>query len=100
MVDTCELLEFQELQNLFSDNHSLRMIATDIGVDGKVNVDRAKDVGDNILKSMTEKNVLQHTFGKIPSSDTLCISCQNQQRDNPNRSTIAVSKTHYCRNAV
>ena len=71
MADPCELLEFLESRNPFSDNCSLRSIATGINAGISVNVDTAKDVGDNILTSMAHQNVLQHSFKKkIPSCCT------------------------------
>ena len=42
MADSCELLEFLESRNPFSDNCSLRSIATGIDAGGSVNVDTAK----------------------------------------------------------
>ena len=62
MTDTCELLKFMESRNPFSKNCCLHSIATGINADSKVNVDRAKCIGDNILKSMIGKNVVEHTF--------------------------------------
>ena len=44
MADTCELLEFLESRNPFSENCNLRSIATGINADSKVNVDRARDI--------------------------------------------------------
>ena len=49
MADSCELLEFLESRNYFSDNCSLRSIATGINADISVNVDTAKYVGEKIL---------------------------------------------------
>ena len=64
MTDSCELLEFLESRNLFSDNCSLRSIATGINAGISVNVDTAKEVEDKILTSMAQQNVLQHSFKK------------------------------------
>ena len=64
MADTCELLEFLESRNPFSDNYSLRSIATGINAGISVNVDTAKDVGEKILASMAQQKVLQHSFKK------------------------------------
>ena len=45
MADSCELLQFLESRNPFSDNCSLRSIVTGINAGISVNVDTAKDVG-------------------------------------------------------
>ena len=74
MADTCELLEFLESRNPFSNNNSLRSIATDINADSKVNVDKARNIGDNILKSITGKRVLEHTFKRKDQVVTLTAS--------------------------
>ena len=49
MTDSCELLKFLESRNSFSDNCSLRSIATGINADISGNVDTAKEVGEEIL---------------------------------------------------
>ena len=61
-----ELLEFLESRNPFSDsdNCSLRSIATGINAGIVVNVDTANEVGEKILTSMSQQNVLQHSFKK------------------------------------
>ena len=64
MTDSCELLEFLESRNTFSDSCSLRSIATGINDGISVNVDTAKEVGKNILTSMAQQNVLQQSFQK------------------------------------
>ena len=55
MTDSCELLEFLESRNLFSDNYSLRSIATGINAGISVNVNTAKYVGEKILTSMAQQ---------------------------------------------
>ena len=64
MTDSCGLLEFLESRNIFSDNCSLRSIATGINAVIGVNVDTANDVGEKILTSMAQHKVLQHSFKK------------------------------------
>ena len=64
MTDSSELLEFLESRSLFSDNCRLRSIATRINAGISVNVDNIKEVGENILTSMPQQNVLQHSFKK------------------------------------
>ena len=58
IADSCELLEFLESRNPFSDNCSLRSIATRINAGISVNVDTAKDVGEKILTSMSQQKML------------------------------------------
>ena len=64
MTDLCELLEFLESRNSFSDNCSLRSIATGINAGISWSVDTAKEVGEKILTSMAQQNLLQHSFKK------------------------------------
>ena len=51
MADSCELLQFLESRNPFSDNCSLRSIVTGINAGISVNVDTAKDVGQKIFEA-------------------------------------------------
>ena len=74
MTDSCELLQFLESRNPFSDNCSLRSIATGINAGIIVNVDTAKAVGEQILTSMAQQNVLQHSFEKKDQAVTLTTS--------------------------
>ena len=74
MTDSCELLEFLESRNPFSDYCSLRSIATGINAGIGVNVDTAKEVGEEILTSMAQQNVLQHSFKKKDQAVTLSTS--------------------------
>ena len=77
IAESCELLEFLESRNPFSENCSLRSIATGTNAVISVNVDTAKYVGEKILTSMAQQKVLQHR--KRPSCHTQYISCQSQQ---------------------
>ncbi len=73
-------LELLESRTLFSDNWSLRSIATGINAVISVNVDTAKDVGEKILTSMAQhKSVATQLQDKRPSCHTQYISCQTQQ---------------------
>ena len=74
---------------------ALRVYATGIiaGISG--NVDTANEVGEKILTSMAQQNVLQHSFKKKDQAVTL--GCQSQQWINTDRSTTVVSKAHRCR---
>ncbi|KAJ8034445.1 hypothetical protein HOLleu_21289 [Holothuria leucospilota] len=82
MADICELVEFLETRNPFSDAQSLRSIATD--ADGRVTVDTAKDVGEGILDSMVGKSVLEHTFRKKDQAVTLNTSVIKINNDTVN----------------
>ena len=74
MTDSCELLEFREYRNSFSDNCNLRSFATGINAGISGNVDTAKEVGEKILTSMEQQNVLQHSFKKKDQAVTLSTS--------------------------
>ena len=74
MADSCEILEFLESGNPFSDNCSLRSIATGINAGISVNVDTATNVGEKILASMAQQKVLQHSFKKKHQAVTLSTS--------------------------
>lgn len=74
MADTMKLLTFLTSQNPFEDNTTLRNIATGVTADDVVNAERAKEVGDKILKDMEGKNVEQHSFTKKSQVITLSNS--------------------------
>ena len=74
MADSCELLEFHESRNPFSDNCSLRSISTGINAGNSENLDHATYVGEKILTSMAQRKVLQHSFKKIYQAVTLSTS--------------------------
>ena len=74
MTDSCELLEFLESRNPFSDNCSLRIIATGINAGISVNLDTAKEVRDKLLTSMAQQNVMQYSFKKKYQAVTLNTS--------------------------
>ena len=101
MADTCEMLECLQSRNPVSDNCNLRSIATGINAENRVNVDTAKTVGANILEKiiqMVQKRPAAHLQEKRSCYHALCFCCENQPGSNPNRSTSAISKTHYCGN--
>ena len=79
MTVSCELLEFLESRNPFSDNCSLRSIATGINAGISVNVDTTKEVGEKILTSMRSKMCCNTASRKRPSCNTQYIGCQSQQ---------------------
>ena len=51
-----------EARDPFSEDSSLRIIVTGVIADNRVNVDKAKEVGQNILKTMTHKNTDEYSF--------------------------------------
>ena len=50
---------------------TLRSIVTGVIADNRVNVDKAKEVGQNILKTMTHKNTEEYTFKKDKQAITM-----------------------------
>ena len=62
MADSFELLEFLESRNPLNKNCSLRSIATGINAGISVNADTANEVGERILTSTAQQEVLQHSF--------------------------------------
>ena len=75
MADSCQLLEVLESRNpFFSDNCSLRSITTGMNAGISINVDTAKYLGEKILMSMAQQNVLQYSFKKKDQAVTLSIS--------------------------
>ena len=62
MKDTKTILEFMEARDPFSEDSTLRSIVTGVIADNRVNVDKAKEVGQNILKTMAHKNTEGYTF--------------------------------------
>ncbi|CAH3180104.1 unnamed protein product, partial [Porites lobata] len=62
--DSRALLGYLQGRNPFNCDLSMRNISTGITTDCTVNVDRAKEVGETILKSMVGNNVQEYTFKK------------------------------------
>ena len=52
MKDTKTILEFMEARDPFSEDSTLRSIVTGVIADNRVNMDKAKKLGQNILKTM------------------------------------------------
>ena len=61
MKDTKTILEFMGARDPFSEDSTLRSIVTGVIADNRVNVDKTKEVGQNILKTMTHKNTEEYT---------------------------------------
>ena len=62
--DSCTLFGYLQEQNPFDCDLSMRNISTGVTADCTVNADRAKEVGETILKSMVGNNVQEYTFKK------------------------------------
>ena len=77
MTDSCELLEFLESRNSFSDNYSLRSIATGINAGISGNVDTEKEVDIDV--NGAAKCVAIQFQEKRSSCHTQYIGCQSQQ---------------------
>ena len=73
MKDTKTVLEFMGARDPFSEDSTLRSIVTGVIADNRVNVDKAKEVGKNILKTMTHKNTEEYTFKKDTQAITMDI---------------------------
>ena len=71
MKDTKKIPEFMGARDPFSQDSTLRSIVTGVIADNRVNVDKAKEVGQNILKTMTHKNTEEYTFKKDKQAITM-----------------------------
>ena len=71
MKDTKTILEFMESRDPFSEDSTPRNIVTGVIADNRANADKAKEVGQNILKTMTHKNTEKYTFKKDKQAITM-----------------------------
>jgi hypothetical protein len=71
LQDTCKVLHFLEDSNPFTVDSSLQSIATGITASPTVDVDRAKQKGQEVIKSPINQNALDITFKKKYQSVTL-----------------------------
>ena len=71
MKDTKTILEFIGARDPFSEDSTQRSIVTGVIADNRVNADKAKEVGQNILKNMTHKNTEEYTFKKDKQAITM-----------------------------
>lgn len=69
--DEQEIISFLSQNNPFSKDTSLRSIASGVLAEAKVNVDKTKEVGDHIIKSLKGKDVIEHSFKKNDQAVTL-----------------------------
>ena len=62
--DTLDLINFLRERDPFVQNNALINIANEMTPDSIINVDRAKQIGENILESMVDNIVEEFTFRK------------------------------------
>ena len=75
--DTEELLKFLQSRNPFTDDRCLSSISTGVTADNEVNVDKANEIGSQILESMIAESILGYTFRRkqqaITLNDKTCV---------------------------
>ena len=81
MKDTKSLLSFFEERDPFSDDCSLRNIATGVTAIDTVNADVAKEVGNKILEKMTEQYCKDFVFKRASQAITLDASKHSKATD-------------------
>ena len=69
--DITSILSFLTDRNPFLDDPSLRNIDTGTTADSRVNADRTKEIGTNIIQSMSGQNILNFTFKRSQQVITL-----------------------------
>ena len=62
MKDAKTILEFMEARDPFSEDSTPRSIVTGVFADNRVNVNKAKKIGQNILKAMIHKITEEYAF--------------------------------------
>ena len=62
MDDITKLIELLERRNPFTESLELHSIAAGVRAMSHVNVEKAKSIGEQILKQMIGKTVKDHTF--------------------------------------
>ena len=75
--DTEELLKFLQSRNPFTDDRCLSSISTGVTADNEVIVDKANEIGSQILESMIAESILGYTFRRkqqaITLNDKTCV---------------------------
>ena len=66
-----ELLKFVQSRNPFIDDRCLRTISTGVTADNEVKVDKANEIGSQILESMIRESILGYTFRRKQQAITL-----------------------------
>lgn len=72
--DTIKVIQFLSDKNPFHADEQLRSIVTGQAAEKSVNVDTAKDIGQNIMEDMTDKPVSDVTFKKNNQAVTMATS--------------------------
>ena len=67
--DKTKILEFLLDRNPFQETHSLRNIESGLTADNQVNVDSAKIVGQKVLDTMLNANVLEYSFKRSSQAE-------------------------------
>ena len=79
--DTKDLVLYLKTRNPFDSNPSLKNIASGVTAHATVNVDRSKDVGQSILKSIAGKKVVDVVFRKKDQAVTMTVKSGIKIRD-------------------
>ena len=69
--DTEELLKCMQSRNPFTDDRCLRSISTGVTAYNEVIVDKANEIGSQILESMNGESILGYTFRRKQQTITL-----------------------------
>ena len=76
--DITSILSFLTDRNPFLDDPSFRNIDTGTTADSRVNADRTKEIGTNIIQSMSGQNILNFTFKRTQQVITLSTKTSNK----------------------
>ena len=69
--NTEELLKCLQSRNPFTDDRCLRSISTGVTADNEVNVDKANEIGSQILESKIGEHILGYSFRRKQQAITL-----------------------------
>ncbi|XP_045199496.1 uncharacterized protein LOC123553863 [Mercenaria mercenaria] len=70
-LDRNTFIDFLKERNPFAEEVELRNIETGVIADKNVNADTAKEVGEGIIKGMTDQKVIEYTFKRKNEAVTL-----------------------------
>ena len=94
--DTVDLIDYLNERDPFVQNDSLFNIANGMTAQERVNVEKAREIGVNIVESMAGKSTDEFTFRKanqavtLGSRSTVNIKCEHACEY---RSTVVISET-------
>ena len=96
--DTVDLIDYLNERDPFVQNDSLFNIANDMTAQERVNVEKAIEIGVNIVESMAGKSTDEFTFRKANKSHhvRVAVNCEDQRSTCEYRSTVAISETANC----